>query len=101
MDRARPAIQSQPPPIPELEGKDVGSRADLENHAVAPRTVNGAGGDEEVVMFTGRPRIHIFLCVEGAGASLGGPQLGSHLLPVDSLPQPKIDNSASGPASSM
>src|SRR6516162_8634438 len=93
MDRAGTAIQAETAPIPELEREDIRSRADLENHAVAPRTVNGACGNKKVIMLPGGPEIDILFCAETALAGLSGSQLGRHLRPVDSFTQAEIDSS--------
>ena len=51
------SVQSQSPPVPELEGKDKGGSADLQDHGVFPRAVDGAGGNEEMVVLLCRENL--------------------------------------------
>ena len=87
IDRTRAAIQAQAPPIPQLEGEDVGRCANLQDHAVTARAVDGPGGNKKVIMLAGRPHIHIRLGGESRSTCLRGVQVGGHRLRVDPLAQ--------------
>ena len=53
--------------------------------------MDGAGGDQEVVVLAGRPHIHILFGGERAAARLCGAKIGSHSLRIDALAQSKVD----------
>ena len=50
--------------------------------------MDGAVGDEVVVVLVGGQLVHVLLGVERAFAPLGGPQVLDHLVAVDALLQP-------------
>ena len=83
VNRARAAIQSGPSPIPQLEGKDVWRRADFQNHAVSSRTMDGTGGDEEVIMLASRPLIYVVQRLKRCAVLLRVMQISDHSLSVD------------------
>src|SRR6266496_2259139 len=60
----RTAVQAEASPIPQLESENVGRGADLEDHAVPSRTVNGARRNQEMVVLTGRKAIDVLLCIK-------------------------------------
>ena len=66
VDGTRTAVQSEPAPVPEFEGEDVGSGADFEHHAVFARAVHRAGGNQEVVVLLGGRKVDVLLRRETA-----------------------------------
>ena len=69
VDRPGPAVEAEPVPVPQLEREDVRRRADLEHHRVLARAVDGAAGDEEVVVLLRRPPVDVALVGEGRSAA--------------------------------
>jgi hypothetical protein len=57
MDRPRPPVEIEPLPVPELEGENVGRRADLEDDVVLAGTMDCAGWNRKVIVLAGRPLI--------------------------------------------
>src|SRR5215831_12890368 len=85
------AIESGPPPIPQLEREDVWCRADLQDHAVRSRTMEGTGRDEKVVMLTLRPFVHIVHCLKPNTILLCTTQVIDHSLGINDDFQSKVD----------
>src|SRR5216684_6236569 len=90
VSRARAAIKSGPPPIPQLESKDVWCRADFQNDAVGSRTVDSAGCDEEVVMLASRPLIYTIQRLKRCAILLRVMQLSDQSLSIDVSLQSKV-----------
>lgn len=55
IDRARQAVQTHSAPVPQLEGEDVGGRADLQHHDVRAGAVERARRDQKMIVFAGGP----------------------------------------------
>src|SRR5674476_318729 len=91
MDGARLAVQAQAAPIPELEGEDVGGGADFQHHGISPRTMDGAGGDKEMVMLLGRPLVGVWARRERGAAALRALQVSGHGGSISPIPQPEIN----------
>ena len=91
MDRAWTAIQSETAPIPKFEGEDVGRSADLKYQIVAAGTVNRPCRDREMIVFAGRPEIHIAFGGKRRSACLGICQVFTHLLAIRSCANPQVD----------
>ena len=65
MDRTRPAVESETPPVPHLEREDVGRRGNLQHHAVRAGTVDRAAGNEEMVVLLRGKGVDVPERVEG------------------------------------
>ena len=70
MDGSRAVVEAKTTPIPELEGKDVWCGADFKYDAVCARAVNGACGNEKVVVLFCRPAVNEFIGLEDAFSTL-------------------------------
>ena len=92
--RSWPTIEVDPPPVPELEGEDVGRRADLEDQVVPAGAVDGAGGDREVVVLPRRPRRNERVGGEPLAIRTGRAQRRGHLRTVDGRLQTEAGCSA-------
>ena len=64
MDRPRRTVEAEAGPIPHFKSENVRRGADFKNHAVASRTMNGARGNQEVLVFFRRPFIDVALDVK-------------------------------------
>src|SRR2546423_13045824 len=72
VNRSGLAVEPKPLPIPQLEGEDVGRRADLQHDVVLAGAVNGAGRDREMVVLAAGPCAHMALDGKRRPAVLGG-----------------------------
>src|SRR5580658_6024624 len=61
MNRAWPTIETEPPPIPKLEGKYVWGRAYLKHHAIGTGTVQRSGRNQKVIVLLRGNAVCIFL----------------------------------------
>src|ERR1035437_4238575 len=91
MDGARLAVQAQAAPIPELEGEDVGGGADFQHHGISSRTMDGAGGDKEMVMLLGWPLVGVSARRGSGGGALRAPQVRGHRGGINPFPQAAIN----------
>src|SRR6266496_6321778 len=90
MNGARAAIQSGASPIPQLERKDVGGRADFQDHAVRSGAVYCTGGDEKVVMLASGPPVYIFLRLKCCTIFLCVTQIADHGLSINTRLQSEV-----------
>ena len=82
MNWTRFSVQARSAPIPQLEGENVRSGADFQDHAVAAGTVNSSRRNQKVVMPPGGPLVHIFIGIKPGSILLRMVELPSHLFPV-------------------
>ena len=59
VDRARLAIEPETPPVPQLEGEDVGRGADFQHHGVRPAAMHRAGRNEKMIVLLGREFVRV------------------------------------------
>src|SRR5437868_13288724 len=85
------SIQARSAPIPQLEGENVRSGADFQDHAVAARAVNGSGRNQEMVMAPGRPLVHIFISIKPGSILLRLTEFPFHLFPLYVRLEAQID----------
>ena len=90
MGRGLPS-RPKPAPVPQLEGEDVGRGADFQHHGIGPGTMDGAGGDEEMVVLLGRPLVDILVRGKCGPAVLRLLQVARHGGGIDPFPQAEID----------
>ena len=91
VNRSWKAIESQSPPVPHFESKDVWRRADLEHHAVSPGAVGSTGRNQKVIVFARGPLIYILVRRKGETALLSFSQIRNHCAQLDVLLQAEID----------
>src|ERR1700722_17533843 len=91
MDGAWFSIQTQAPPIPQLESEDVGGRADLQDHAFLTGAVHGSGWNQKMIVLGGGKAIDEALGVEGNFAILRDTELRGHCFAVGIVAQAEID----------
>ena len=90
VDGPRFAVEAKPAPVPELEGENIGGGADFEHHAVRARAMDGAGGDEKMVVPAGGPGHNITVGLKIALTPLGGLEIRHHGPGVHSVPEAQV-----------
>ena len=93
IDRTRFSVQAQAAPVPELEGEDIGRRADLKDHAAGAGAMDGARRNQVMVVLAGRNLIDILLRVEDNLTALGGTKVFDHRLAVYAFLQAQVHDS--------
>ncbi len=64
IDRSGTAVQSQTPPIPQLESENIRSSTDFENHTITPRTMNSTRRYKYMVVLFHWIIPNILFCIE-------------------------------------
>src|ERR1700678_602362 len=91
MNWTRLTVQSQARPLPQFESENVGSGADLEDHAFRAGTMHGAGGNQKMIVLGGGKAIDEAIGVEGNLAILRFAELSGHRLRIGVCAQAEID----------
>ena len=68
MDGPGQAVQPDAAPVPQLKGKDIGRCADFQDDRIFARAVDGAGGDQHMIVLFDREAVDEPLGIERADA---------------------------------
>ena len=78
MDRPRLAVETEPTPIPHLEGENIGRGADFQHHEFRAAAMHRAGRNQKMIVFLGGQFVGVFLRRKRCAAGLRGFQILRH-----------------------